>query len=168
MPDRYEDAARALRADRTLNHLAGVRRLELRALFALLVAIRMILIGNRLLRDLRPRRSGVWRRAADRQATGRIYRVLQKCAPAKRHRPRTHVTPQLSASEGRRFEPCDALQGVLFHAHIDDAPPGNDRYGINRALGKSLDSRSGCDRGGALRGRTRCHGRLVNGKVITP
>ena len=100
LPDRHENPARALWADWTLNHLASIRRLELHAFFTPLVAIRVILIGNRLLRDLRRRGGRVWQSAADRHATGRKYRVLQKRAPAKRRRPGTHVTPQLSASGG--------------------------------------------------------------------
>src|SRR5271168_3394270 len=37
---------------------------------------RMILIGDCFVRDLRRRSSRVWRRATDRHATGRTYRVL--------------------------------------------------------------------------------------------
>ena len=49
LTDRHEDPARALRADRTFDHLARVRRLELHALVAALLAFRMILIRDRLL-----------------------------------------------------------------------------------------------------------------------
>src|SRR5215471_18058505 len=49
LPDRYEDSARALRADLTVNQLAGVGWLELRTLFTPLLAIGVILIGHGLL-----------------------------------------------------------------------------------------------------------------------
>ena len=127
LPGRHEDPARALRADWTFHHFAGVRRLELRALCALLIAVRMILISNRLLRDLRRRGGRVRQGTADHHATGRAYRVLQKCAPAKRRRPGTHVTPQLSASKDRRFEPYDSLRGGLFRA-----PSDRDRQAMKR------------------------------------
>jgi len=47
--DRHEDPARALRADRTFDHLARVGWLELHALVAALLAFRVILIRDRLL-----------------------------------------------------------------------------------------------------------------------
>src|SRR5262245_31877841 len=83
LPDRHENPARALRADWTLNHLASIRRLELRAFFTPLVAIRVILIGNRFLRDLRRRSDSLWQCAADSHTTSRTDGVLQKRAPAK-------------------------------------------------------------------------------------
>jgi hypothetical protein len=118
LPDRHEDPARALRAYWTLDHLAGVWRLELRALFASFVAIRMILIGNRLLRDLWRRDGKVWRRAADRHTTSCTDGVAQKRAPTKRGRPRIHGTPRLNALEDRRFEPYDSVPAGLFHAPL--------------------------------------------------
>jgi len=59
-----------------------------------------LLIGNRLLRDLRRGGGGVWRCAADRHAAGGTQGVLQKCAPAKRGRPCNHVAPSAQCDEG--------------------------------------------------------------------
>src|SRR5690349_8248410 len=91
-PDRYKNSARALRADLSLDHLAGVARLELRAPFALLVAIGVILIGNRFLRDLW-RCGGKVRRGGDCDAAGCTRRPLQKRAPAQRRAFCIHVMP---------------------------------------------------------------------------
>src|ERR1700739_3927153 len=93
LPDRHEDAARPLGADWTLDHLAGVRWLKLRTLDALLVPIRVILIGNRLLRDLRRCAGGARRRAIDRCAARCNCYGLQKRPPAKRTRGCIHLVP---------------------------------------------------------------------------
>jgi hypothetical protein len=93
--------------------------LELRALFASFVAIRMILIRNRLLRDLWRCNGRVWRPAADRHTTSCTHGVAQKRAPTKRGKPRIHGTPRLNALEDQRFEPCDSLPAGLSHAPLD-------------------------------------------------
>jgi hypothetical protein len=115
LPGRHEDPARALRADWTFHHFAGVRRLELRALFAQLVAIRMVLVGDRLLRDLRRRGRGVWGCAADCRAASCGQGVLQKSAPAKRGKSRNHLTPSAPRDgTGQCFDPYDSVQVGLF------------------------------------------------------
>jgi hypothetical protein len=113
LPDRHEDPARSLGADRTLDHLAGVRRLKLRALFAPLLAIRMVIIGDGLLRDLRRRGGGVSGCTVNRRAASCSQGVLEQCAPAKGARLCIHFAPSAQrngrASALSRTTPCEPV-----------------------------------------------------------
>ena len=77
LPNRHEYPARALRADRAVDHFAGVWGLELHAFVAAFVAIRMILIRGRPLGDFGRRRSPLWRRAEDRNTDTRGNPIAQ-------------------------------------------------------------------------------------------
>ena len=124
LPDRHENPARALWADWTLNHLASIRRLELHAFFTPLVAIRVILIGNRLLRDLRRRGGRLWRRAADHRAAGCTHGVLQERAPAKRGRHCNHVAPQLSALGVNALSHTTQCRPIYSHSPVGPVAGG--------------------------------------------
>jgi hypothetical protein len=85
----YEEPARSLWTYGALDDLAGVRRLKLNALVAALIAIRMILVRDRLLRYFRSRRGRVRLRAEDHRGASCARRTQHRaarkwCRPASR------------------------------------------------------------------------------------
>jgi len=156
LPHRHENTARALGADWTLDHLASIRWLELRAFFTSLVAIRVILIGNRLLRDLRRGGGGVWRRAADRHAAGSTQGVLQKCPPAKRGRPCNHVTPSAQCDVG----PMLWAVGLRTGRFIPRTPRSQRKPWNNSSARTVMTIAKRDDQEAPLPGRARCHRRF--------
>ena len=67
-----------MRADRALDHLAGVRRLELQTIVAALVAFGMVLIRDGLLGDFGRGAGQVRGSAEDSRGAGNPQRVLQQ------------------------------------------------------------------------------------------
>ena len=104
LPGRHEDPARALRADWTFHHLAGVRRLELRALFAPLVVIRMVLVGDRILLPIRM--SPLNRpKANEARATPRGELSGPRLAKRRSKCPSVSLCHQLPRRNGRSVRP---------------------------------------------------------------
>src|SRR6516165_11048776 len=86
---RHEDAAGSLRANRAINHFAGIGWLKLDTSITALVAVRMTLVRDRLLRYFRSRRGRVRLRAEDHRGASCARRTQHRaarkwCRPASR------------------------------------------------------------------------------------